>query len=444
MIYSRSLKYLCISAIAVTFTGCVSTMPKLGGGGNGVVSGGAAGSSSSNENSQLEKCDNTLGTLTIFEDHTKPWWNYYHRHYYKTLGSTVPVIRTMVQQSNCFVIVERGAAMKAMQRERQLMDSGDLRSNSNFGKGQMAAADYTLSPSVNFKQSTMGKISGAARQLLPGSLFGSGSVGAKSNEAETTLLMIDNRSGVQVSSSIGSAKNFDFSFTGSQWARGAWGSASGFSSTPEGKVIIAAFADSFNQMVKALRNYKPQRVKGGLGTGGTLEVDGAKKAAPKPQSKAPAPRQSSTIAVTSNSGGNFNVKTNRSTNVRVDAYDEDALNDYYKSLKKAVENLSKYSAMTPQQVDAISQQYGRGIDIWTLLWSPAFAGEFETSKIELESWPLEAKQQGWSIMGKKIKKYNKLFYKHRKSILESEGLRPDIKKRLVAIELVTEKSLFAE
>jgi hypothetical protein len=46
----------------------------------------------------------------------------------------------------------------------------------------------------------------------------------------------------------------------------------GFTDTPEGKVITAAFADSYNQMVKALRNYKAQKVKGGLGKGGKLKV----------------------------------------------------------------------------------------------------------------------------------------------------------------------------
>ena len=43
----------------------------------------------------------------------------------------------------------------------------------------------------------------------------------------------------------------------------------------------AAFADSFNQMVKALRNYKAQTVKGGLGTGGRLGVSGGETAASK-------------------------------------------------------------------------------------------------------------------------------------------------------------------
>ncbi len=441
MNYLRSVKYISISALAVFMSGCVSTMPILGGGSGSSVSGGAAGATSANKNESLESCDKTLGTVSIFEDQSLPWWNYYYRHY-RSLGSTVPVIRTMVQQSNCFVIVERGAAMKAMQRERQLMNSGELRDNSNFGKGQIAAADYTLSPSVNFKESSMGSISGAARRLLPGSLFGGGSVGAKNNQAETTLLLIDNRSSVQVSSSIGSAQNYDFSFRGYSWGGNGWGGASGYAKSAEGKVIIAAFVDSYNQMVKALRNYKPQRVKGGLGTGGALEVDGQKKA--KPQPKPQSRRQTSTQTVAVSSGGNVNVRGNRSVNVQVDAYDEQALNDYYRALKKAVEHLSKYSSMTPQQVNAISQQSGMGIDLWTLLWSPSFAGDFETSKIELESWPLAARQEGWNILGKKIKKYNKLFYKHRKTLLASDELRKDVRQRLNDIELVTEKSLFAE
>ena len=39
---------------------------------------------------------------------------------------------------------------------------------------------------------------------------------------------------------------------------------------PEGKVIVAAFLDSYSGIVKAVQNYKAQSVKGGLGTGGNL------------------------------------------------------------------------------------------------------------------------------------------------------------------------------
>ena len=42
----------------------------------------------------------------------------------------------------------------------------------------------------------------------------------------------------------------------------------------EGKVIVAAFTDSYNNIVRAVRNYKAQEVQGGLGTGGGLGVQG--------------------------------------------------------------------------------------------------------------------------------------------------------------------------
>ena len=41
-------------------------------------------------------------------------------------------------------------------------------------------------------------------------------------------------------------------------------------------MIAAAFSDAYNNLVRAARNYKPQRVQGqGLGGGGRLGVDGA-------------------------------------------------------------------------------------------------------------------------------------------------------------------------
>ena len=39
-------------------------------------------------------------------------------------------------------------------------------------------------------------------------------------------------------------------------------------------MIVAAFMDSYNNIVKAVRNYKAQNIEGGLGTGGQLGVQG--------------------------------------------------------------------------------------------------------------------------------------------------------------------------
>jgi len=197
------------------------------------------------------------------------------------LGSTVPVLRMMIQQSNCFVVVERGAAMQNMQMERQLQQSGEMRQGSNFGAGQMVAADYTMSPSIQFSQNTGGMggaLGGLSRSL---GVLGAIAGGIKTNEASTTLLMVDNRSGVQLAAAEGSAKNTDFSLFGGAYGWAAGGAAGGYSKTPEGKIIIAAFTDSYNQLVKVVRNYRAQTVKGGLGTGGALGVQGGSTPASK-------------------------------------------------------------------------------------------------------------------------------------------------------------------
>lgn len=264
--------------------GCLATAPTLGEN-KGTVSGAAGGSAAEGQNTALEKCGDTLGTLAMQEDVNAPW---YVQLRGRNLGSTIPVLRLMIQQSNCFVIVERGGAMRNMMQERALNQSGEMRAGSHMGQGQMVAADYTMSPAIQFSGNT-GR--GGVGAFLPG-LAGAvaGTVGQ--NEASTTLLLIDNRSGVQISAAEGTAKNFDFGVFGTAWG-GLGASGGGYSNTPQGKVIVAAFADSYNQMVKSLRSYKAQTVKGGLGTGGRLGVDGNTTGAP---TSAPAPAATATTA----------------------------------------------------------------------------------------------------------------------------------------------------
>lgn len=246
------------------------------------ATGSAGGANSQNANSSLEKCTSSLGTLAIVEDQTASWYNILSGQ--MKLGSTVPVIRLLAQQSNCFVVVERGRAMNNMMQERDLQNSGELRKNSKFQKGQMVAADYSLNPSVTFSNQNAGGAGGALGGV-GGGLLGlvAGSVHFK--EASTMLTLIDNRSGVQLAAAEGSARNMDFGMLGGLFGGSAGGIAGGYSNTAEGKVIVAAFTDSFNNMVKAVRNYKAQEVKGGLGTGGNLGVQGADEAQ---QSAAPA------------------------------------------------------------------------------------------------------------------------------------------------------------
>src|SRR5262245_49321468 len=90
-------------AVALALAGCFATAPTMGGGSGNTVTGAAGGATSENANSKLEHCDETLGTVAVHEDQGANWWRDYYRRYPR-LGSTIPVIRTMIQQSNCFVV----------------------------------------------------------------------------------------------------------------------------------------------------------------------------------------------------------------------------------------------------------------------------------------------------------------------------------------------------
>ncbi|CAG9932018.1 CsgG/HfaB family protein [Candidatus Nitrotoga arctica] len=235
------------------------------------ATGSAGGATSQNANSKLEKCTESLGTLAVVEDTNAPWYGILTGQ--MKLGSTTPVLKMLVQQSNCFVIVDRGRAMGNMMGERALAESGELRNNSKFQKGQMVAADFSMSPSITFSNTNAGGAGAAIGGLMGsfGALLGS-SISAK--ESSTMLTLVDNRSGVQLAAAEGSSRNMDFGFMGGLFGSALGGAGGGYSNTAEGKVIVAAFTDSYNNLVKAVRAYKAQEVKGGLGTGGHLGVQG--------------------------------------------------------------------------------------------------------------------------------------------------------------------------
>jgi len=277
---------LATAVLAALLSGCVSTGPTIGSkDADTVATGSAAGGSAQNANTQLEKCDSPLGTAALVEETSAEWYRIFTAEY--KLGSTTPVLRLLMQQSNCFVVVERGRAFQAMERERQIAGAGQARAGSNFGGGQMVAADYSITPEVLVSGRNTGGMGGALGGLGGGlGVVGAIAGGIRTNEAATMLTLVDNRSGVQIAASQGASKNTDFSLGGVLLGGGAGAGLGGYSNTPQGKVVVAAFTDAYNEMIRALRNYKAQQVKGqGLGTGGRLQVDGAPVPEAKPAAK---------------------------------------------------------------------------------------------------------------------------------------------------------------
>jgi hypothetical protein len=73
-----------------------ATAQEIGGGSKGAVTGAAGGATAEGANSAIERCDQALGTIGVVEDQNAPW---YHTLQSYKLGSTVPVLRMMIQQS---------------------------------------------------------------------------------------------------------------------------------------------------------------------------------------------------------------------------------------------------------------------------------------------------------------------------------------------------------
>ncbi|MBV8470208.1 MAG: hypothetical protein JOY60_10180 [Burkholderiaceae bacterium] len=213
----------------------------------------ASGSHAEDASSQVEKCSQKLGVLAVAE----PQMGWDHLQSYG-LGSPASLLRMMVQQSDCFDVVERGVALQNLQQERALAQSGDLREESNVNKGQMQAADFVMTPNVQVSASDTGGIGGYVAGALSrwSSLFGN----LKFKEASTSILIADVRSSIQVAAAEGKATKTDFGVGGWTYGSGAWGGLGGYTKTPEGKVVAASLLDNYNEIVKSIRN-QPQLIR---------------------------------------------------------------------------------------------------------------------------------------------------------------------------------------
>ncbi|MBK8245892.1 MAG: peptidoglycan-binding protein [Gemmatimonadetes bacterium] len=199
---------------------------------------------------QLEKCERPIGTMALAEPRQE-YMQYFARY---SLGSPTALLRMMVQQSKCFVVLERGAGMEVMKGERELAGDGEGQAGSNMGKGQMVLADFVMNPAIQVVDNNAGgaggAIGGIGRRLGVGAIAG----GVKFKEATTTILIADARTTVQVAAAEGKAKKTDFSLGMFGWAGGMVGGGGAYTSTAEGKMIAASYMDNFNNIVKQLKD----------------------------------------------------------------------------------------------------------------------------------------------------------------------------------------------
>ncbi|MDR3088904.1 MAG: penicillin-binding protein activator LpoB [Desulfobulbaceae bacterium] len=264
-----------LASIAIPFfalvlvCGCVTS-----GTSSTAVTGAAGGAASVGASGDLERCPEPLGTLAVDDGRGAAWYGAFGN---ATQVTTIePLLRLAVQQSNCFVITSIGNLRTddRLQRITNLQrDSGEYRAGSNQQKGQRVAADYYLEPSIVIDNDSTGGLAGALGGLV-GNRVVTGLAGALESKASVvTLTLFDIRSALQLSISEGSSTATNYGAALGAFGSKAGGALGGFSRTPAGKATVAAFMDAYNKMVISLRNYKAQDVKGGMGTGGRLQVN---------------------------------------------------------------------------------------------------------------------------------------------------------------------------
>jgi hypothetical protein len=279
--------FTCRGRVAVTICAALAaapafaqTQPKQGQGGSVVK--GAAGTEGRTDGGNLEHCAAPMGAMAVVEpqDAVLVALTRYN------LRSPVGLIRLMIQQSNCFIVVERGVGLSNMMQERALAGGGELRQNSNMGGGQMVPADFLLTPNVVFSENNAGGVGGAVGGLFGNKAAAVGAIagGLKFKEAQTSMLVADARSGVQVAAAEGSTRKADLSAGGALFGGGAGGAIGGYGNTNEGKIIAAALMDNYNKVVTSVRNdpalirnvgsLKQEAAAGGTKKGGAVFEEG--------------------------------------------------------------------------------------------------------------------------------------------------------------------------
>lgn len=234
-----------VSAPLIMGLGLFNNKTQKGEGGSEVSgSGGAAGAQG--QSADLIRCAKPIGTAALLE----PEHSMYTRY---GLSSPVPLVKLMMAQSGCFRVVDRGAASAALQKERALAGDGELQKGSNMGGGQMAAADYIITPEIVHKDSDAGGGMGGLGGLLPGKIGAiAGGLKLKKLEAQVMLSVTNVRTSVQEAIATGSAKKSDIGFGGLGWIGGVAGGAGTYESTDIGKITAVAFLDAHNKLVTQL------------------------------------------------------------------------------------------------------------------------------------------------------------------------------------------------
>ena len=200
---------------------------------------------------EIPTCSRSYGAISVIEpEEGRNWWTD------AKLPAPSTLIKVFVRQSRCFDLVDRGTGFQAGQAERELAASGNLRKQSNVGRGQIRAADYVMVAELASKNSNAGgtSIGGIAGRLIGGNVGAIvGGLDMKTSTADVVLHVTDVRSSEIMAVTEGHGKKTDIGFRGGGALFGRSGLAGagvgGYANTEIGQVVALAYLDAFIDMV---------------------------------------------------------------------------------------------------------------------------------------------------------------------------------------------------
>ncbi|HYE47134.1 MAG TPA: SH3 domain-containing protein [Caulobacter sp.] len=202
---------------------------------------------------ELPRCAAPIATVAIQEPEIQ-WWRSYG------LSNPEKLLKLFASRSNCLRVVDRGAGLQMRQGERALGESGELRRDSQIGRGQVVAADYFIIPDLaNADDNTGGgEVAGVVGGLIGGRAGAAvGGLRTRNMEAQALITLVDARTTEQVYVAEGTAKKRDIGWSAGGGAIGLGAIigavGGGYSDTDIGKIISAAYFNAFIDLVNHIQ-----------------------------------------------------------------------------------------------------------------------------------------------------------------------------------------------
>jgi hypothetical protein len=208
---------------------------------------------------ELPRCDKPLGTAAVQESQSKPWVR-------MGLSSPEVLLKLFASRSNCLRMVDRNGGLAMHNQEERIAQSGDLRRDSNIGRGQVAAADYFIVPDIansNTQSNNGVNAAGAVASVvasrfipLPGIGSLAGSLRSSTSQAQALITLVNARTTEQLYVAEGAAQKTDVSLGGGSSGPGGFAAAAGgaYANTPAGKVVTAAYFNAFIDLVRYMQS----------------------------------------------------------------------------------------------------------------------------------------------------------------------------------------------